>query len=172
MQIFQWTVIQSTWLGPMHQTDLCFNRLPYRPIVLLYNFGAANDEDGDDEEGWWWWWSRWCNRNTYRSKQNWVPAHDYVDSKIVHETPWEFVMKICVSLLLLKSLLRPTGVWLSPGALLTPVVLHLPLLLLLLLLLHLLLILLLIVSGCLLRLPPALGSESSQTFVGWSRGWV
>ena len=51
MQIFQWTVIQSIWLGPMHQTDLGFTRLPYRPIVLLYNFGAANDEDGDDEEG-------------------------------------------------------------------------------------------------------------------------
>ena len=48
------------------------------------------------------------------------------------------------------------------------IVLLLPLLLLLLLLL----ILLLIVSGCLLRLPPALGSESSQTFVGWSLGWV
>ena len=91
MQIFQWTVIQSIWLGPMHQTDLGFTRLPYKPIVLLYSFGAGNDADGDDEEGWWWWWSGWCNRNTYRSKQNWVPAHDFVDSKIVHETPWEFV---------------------------------------------------------------------------------
>ena len=34
----------------MHQTDLGFTRLPYRPIVLLYNFGAANDEDGDDDD--------------------------------------------------------------------------------------------------------------------------
>ena len=64
MQIFQWTVIQSIWLGPMHQTDLGFTRLPYRPIVLLYNFGAASNKDGDDEEGWWWYGAK--------NSQNWL----------------------------------------------------------------------------------------------------